>query len=677
MLDVILAYLALLGLCVFFSSLPGVKSGLSPLLAVSACMLYFALAGILGVLVVGGWVFYFLCAALLGVALWRRHSMRFFKRLASPGLVFFAGFGLLLLVWLAVRQPVFREWDEFTFWGTAVKLMKLNGELYTTAPAGWWWTSTQAPALPMFSYFAQFFAPAFAAWKVFWAYDLVLLAAASALLGGFKWRHWRVVVPLGAVGVLTPFFFNVFYHTTYLNTTYISAYADVPAGMLFGGVLAAFFALRRLGHRALWQAALPLAALALVKDGNVLAIALVAAGVMLADVLVFGSAQGPALGRVGATAALTATQEKRRMWLCRVGAGLGLLVLPVAVNALWSAHTGLANAQNLQMAGEITHLSVPAALVLTVKELLGIAPRSDAFNQTAQNLWDSFLGRMRTGAGIEDGVVRVSMAGTALATCLLIVALFVLAAVLARSARFRRRVLLAGGLLLGGFLCYQFVMLVFYAHLYHAQPGSRPIFDYARYLQSYLVGWFLAGAALLGRAAKAPARWALPATAGVLALALAMLLRTGAMVRPGYSVLDYPASFDDEFTVRQSQVRQLAEHIEPGARVFYVCQGGDGGEWFRTHYEMLPVILDYSISGGGSLPLPADVRGWDAGQPTLMELAAYLEEQPCRYILIEHIDEAFIEAYAPLFEQPPVAGMETPALYHRADGAQGLYVRIA
>ena len=81
----------------------------------------------------------------------------------SAGLKFFAAASLVIWVLFAVLQPMFVEWDEFTFWGMAAKLLKEKNVLYPADPANLRAVSG-LPGLGLVSYFVQGFAADF--WRV-------------------------------------------------------------------------------------------------------------------------------------------------------------------------------------------------------------------------------------------------------------------------------------------------------------------------------------------------------------------------------------------------------------------------------------------------------------------------------------------------------------------------------
>lgn len=667
MADAFLSFLALVLLSVFFASLRGVSSGAAPLLALSSVMVLFTLAGIAGGLVPFGWVFYGACFLLGAFALWRGGRALLLK-MASPGFMLFLSAGLVLLVYFGLRQPVYSQWDEFVFWGMAPKLIKLHGRLYTPLDVGFFWTPSERPGLPLLGWFVQFFGSAFAPWKVYWAYGLLAAATAAALTIPFGRRHWEVALPVGLAGLLVPFFFMVPYNTVRLAPVYLSAYADLPGGLLFGATLALYFSACRSKEGGRWQAALPLCALALVKE-NILPVALVAAGIMATDSVFFG------LGKCRPK-----WQGKGWQAALRLGAGLGYFALPLVLHRLWGGYVGRVHQLNPYMHGNMSNEPVSVSVVRAFKELFGLAPKSDTLIKAMGEMGDSFFGRVRTGEAVVAGAYRVSMAGTALVTLLLVAVVWVVAVALAKDGHGRRVTALAGFLMLGGFAAYHFMLLVNYAFISHTR-FDEGIADYGRYILTYFVGLFMLGLFFAAKGATDRGEIRPLAARGVaLVLAVFMVARFSVLVRPGYSVLDYPANVFDSQRTSEAEARRVAAAVQPGSRLFFVSQGGDGGEYFQWHYHLLPLTLMYSITGGGTFaPPPAGQEALDTPQNdlgvSLDEMRGYLADNDCQYILILRLDEGFAQSYSVLFEGglkgPLESGHEGPLLFQR--GANGLY----
>ena len=117
------------------------------------------------------------------------------------------------------------------------------------------------------------------------AYDVLAAAVFAAVLGGLNFRQYRIAVPLAAICWFAPWFLTVYNHTIYLDTTYMTAYGDVPAGLALGGAVALWLALRKTGGPK-W-AVLPVLALAANIKANTFVLSLVAAGLMAVDAWLF------------------------------------------------------------------------------------------------------------------------------------------------------------------------------------------------------------------------------------------------------------------------------------------------------------------------------------------------------------------------------------------------------
>ncbi len=663
MLSVCISFIALCALCLFFTSLRGVSSAFAPLLAISSAMIYFSIAGIMGVLTLSVWIFYALCFTLAIYAFLKRGGKALLLKMTSFGFLMFVGLSLLLLVYLGIRQPLLSDWDEFVFWGVAPKLMKQTGEMYTWAnvsgEVGFRWTSTQFPGLPVLGWFVQFFSSSFQPWAVYWGYGILMISCVSALLAPFGRRQWKIAIPLMTAGMLVPFFFTVPYHTVYFHTTWLTSYADLPAGMLFGGVLAMYFASVHARKPCRWQVLLPLCALALTKD-NVFPVALVAAGIMAADTLFFSSKHYPDLQTRYFS---FAPKQKYRHLVFGLFFSAVYFLAPTITYLSWQNHSAAAVAQNPFYGGNQTNEPLSNALSLAVQELLGILPKSENYYRVVNELISSFTGR--------SGVYNVSMIGTGLVTLLFIVALFVLAAVCYKKRRFRLRVILSGTLLLGGFLAFHFMLLVVYAYFSHTRDEG--IFDYARYTGTFTVGMMMLGLLFLALSAKyATHAMRKVGTGLLLCITIFMLLRTNTFVRSGYSILDYPSSAYATEIKEQATAKEYAAVIEPESNVFFVSQTGDGSQYMRWHYHLLPIVLEYSITGGGNIAPPSVIGEYGI---TLEDIRQYITENDCDYILIDSLDDTFITHYSELFED----GLQDytgdgPALYRLGDS--GLFTLV-
>lgn len=675
--DVMLAFAALLALCLFFNRRCGVAGGHTPLLAAAVFSLALMAFGIAGLLRAGGWTLYIASFALGVYALLPRRepagrTVKPAPELFDFGFCAFWAFSLGAAAVLAVRQPIFYEWDELSFWGTACKLLKLNDRLYTTASVGWDWVGAQQPGALLLSYFFQFFG-SFAPWKCFVGYDVLLFAASAAVLGGVPLRRYALGVPAMLLCVLAPFLATLHARIIEPTNLYMSVYGDIPAGMAAGGAAAWYFSARRAAAaepngrvlpRGMWGIFIVLAAAGVIKE-NAFPIALVAAGLAAADALF--------------------CLRGRRLWR-RFAFAAGALASPAASYLVWNLHVRSIVSLR-ESAGEVgsTNYGLAEVLRMGFYQLLHPAGRTAVFSQVLHDFPEAFYTRRLTMAGYFSGTVLekhlgaqnplTRLAGTGLAFTVLIVLLFCAAAFSCRSAVGRRRTLWAAGLSVLGYAGYSWVLILSYAFIFKPVLADD-LAEYGRYLSTYYVFWLLLAAVLLVNAAcERPAR----PLAGLCLLLCAAVGLAGVQqaARPQQTLLACPQStFADQRAIAQKaqQVRSLVAADGGNGSIFFVSTADNGGRYFSFCYELLPLQMDYSF-GGGPLGSADDNDGslyYHAY--SCAELADYLQRKGCEYIFLDEYNENFRSEYAALFSDGlAAADAGTAFVYRRAAGGTVLF----
>lgn len=674
LLCVLAAVAALFLLCAALTLKARVPAGIAPLTALSAIAAVLTLAGMAGVLYPAAWAVYALCVAGGVWAFWpRKGQTPGWKALFTPGSVVFWGMTLAFAVYFFIRQPLATGFDELNLWATAVKVTKVDNSLYSTATLGTPWAVTQNPGLPLVSYFFQFFG-SYADWKIYLAYDALYFSCFAAVLSALPWKKWRVAVPLAAVLWCTPFFFTIYNHTIYLADTYLTSYGDVPAGLVFGGAVAAWLALRQMDGPK-W-AVLPILALAANLKANDFVLSLAAAGLIAVDAWFFCDApfkQGIAR---------------------RTGFAAACFAAPMAVYYLWNVrYVGWLVARNSSSGGVgETTASLGEVVVNGIKILLGqpvegfFAERQPQFLQAMADMGAQFW----TDAG------KLSMIGQGRNVVLLILAIFAVAFVVAAGRRLRARIAALAGLSTLCFAGYNLMLALSYGFIFKPFQAES-LTDYNRYIYSYYIGWFLIALACLTVALLpqteqrflkekdgptvlfhqyAP-RWGLAGQGAVLLLAAAMLLRQGQLVLPQLSVLGFA---DSEFSDRRSiraEAELVCSYLEPDDRVFFVSQGDNGERWFSAVFDFYPILVDYSgivsemIGGGGELGLP-ELQPQEEGPKnfyyhgfTAEELDAVVRGNGCTVLYLQTIDDIFVESYQDLFTDGLAAALDGETLLYR------------
>ena len=126
---------ALVCLCISCTKKWNVPAGISPLFVLYATILWYSVLASVNLLFPAG-ILWFAAAVLALVWLVRKRGEIRWKELITPSTAFFLVASVAVIAVFAVRQPLFMEWDEFSFWGIAPKVVKSTGQLYTFQPQG-------------------------------------------------------------------------------------------------------------------------------------------------------------------------------------------------------------------------------------------------------------------------------------------------------------------------------------------------------------------------------------------------------------------------------------------------------------------------------------------------------------------------------------------------------------
>lgn len=666
--DVVLALAAVLALSAFLTLHCSLHAALAPLCSLSLAALVLTLGGMAGALRPAGLAFYGASYALGALAL--LHALRqpaqnargrlaaLAQRLLPPGAAAFWFLTLAFTVYFGVRKTEFLDFDEFSLWGTAAKITSTQNVLYTEGRIGWIWQATQNCGMMVLSYFIQLFG-AFAAWKTYAVYAMLLFACFAAVLGGVEWKDYALAFPMAALCWLAPFFFTVYGRTLYLCHIYMTAYADIQAGAVFGAAVVYWFVLRR--QQGPFWTLLPVLMLAANLKSNTFVLSIAAAGLIAADLLLFGS-EAPARRRGG-------------LWQRLAGAA-AVFAAPLAIYALWNRYTAALVARHAAAGGlGSTSEALGTVAVSGLKMLLGLPvgayyeARRARYAQALSDMWDAFLH------------TRLTMIGPGRAVTGMILVLFALAVLFAPDRRMRGRIGLAAVLSTLCFAAYNFMLVLSYAFIFTEAQG-RELIDYNRYLYTYYLGWFLLALALLGTAVRLGRR-PLAGKAGVLVLACLFALCFGRYVRADAYVLGYNDAeyVDARIYAAETQQAVAAIAADPARtgstddqRVFLVSQGDNGLRWFQFSYDFLPLVLDYSGdetlgAGGGTFGLAALNNG-DAYYHayTAAQFDAAVRASGSGYIFVEQADAIFTESYAALFSDGLAAAQSGPALYRVETG---------
>ena len=663
--DLALSLSALFCLSSFFTLKGKLHSALAPLVSLSCISILFTLAGIADILKPAGWAIYFICYALGMYALFTGRTKKELKKLVSPGSVLFWGLAVFFAIYFSIRRPMFSDFDEFSFWGTAAQMTKTTDRLYTVGEYGTPWLPSQNPGLIMLGYFTQFFGT-FAHFKVYLGYDLLLFACIAALVGAVEFTNYKLAVPTAIIGWCTPWLLTTYARTIEVSKVYMSAYGDIPAGMLIGGTAALWFGLRS-SKGPVWAVLPVLAFLANIKD-NTFPLALITAALIAADCFLFDY-----------------SEKWQKGWAKRLGLSALCMAAPLVLYRAWGGYIAklvIANSQAGGM-GSTSEDTVSVAINGT-KLLLGLEVpeyyqlRAQRFFNAAADMKAAFY--ETTFSAIGPGVVVAA----------LILAVFAAAFLFAKGARARLRVAMWAVCSTLGFVAYNYVLTLCYGFIFKAFQAEA-LTDYNRYMYTYYIGWFMMAVAALAWVIQ-NGHCRLLVNAGLLGFACLVLLRVNMLVLPQFSVLGFSDAVFADQRIMQGRADAVKAAMGDDSRVFIVTQGDNGLKWFTYGCYMQPNVLDYSGwladddtgawgGGGGTFGLPGDkpdesVEGSVYYHPyTLREMEQVIRESGCGYIFVDNLDAGFVESYGSLFSDGLAAALAGDTILYQI--STGLFTPVA
>ena len=630
----------LAGACAVLASGGKADAALLPLPLLSGMALLLYGFGLAGALRIGAALAVVLLVAVWAVGLVRLRPAGFVKAcreaVSTPGLALFVGGAAFFWVLFFVLQPMFTQWDEFTAWGLAPKMVVERGAFYVADPVNLKASFTY-PATSLVTFLFQPFGR-WAEWACLAALDTLALACVAAATALPRSR-WFASVGVFAAGAVLPYFFRDPAPGAYA-TQYVNAMADLPMAMLFGGTLCLYFGTeRRRGF--FWLTALPLALLTLTKD-ICFAYGLIAAFLIGLDWLAVG--EGPFRKRLGAA-------------LLHAG---GLAVAVVAAFLSWSRYTA-AVTPTVDTAASVGSAGLSYGAVLTggVKQLLGVG-RDDKFAQIMDAMGDAFFTR------------RVCLLGGGILAVAAITLVAAAAWLSAEKGAARRSILV---LHLGFAFCfaalYAFHLILYYYNF--SDVEGLALKDYDRYLTPYYQAWMLAMLCQLGRAARG--RLGRVAQGGAVAAVLALFCWRGV---PGAG---FWTAADSLYTLRadvQQRAAVMNTVLDWNDRVLVLSQGDDATRWYYYRYELTAQVVNGFGGFYGRLGETQD--RWDSDFMNLVEsenwtlydykavcvpatLVAYMAEKDCDYLLIDRADDYLQREFSPLFEGGLTNDMPA-TLYH-------------
>ena len=545
--------------------LTGIKSGFTPLIAITVMAdiaLVFSFFDLLGKGVTLGC--YSVPVIVFLYAFFKDKDRRAFDKKAmeffSPAVVLFIISGVFMLIFLAVKQPVMAEWDEFSFWGMSAKLIYNNGALYTYYPSSML-SKSIPPALPVLTYIFGHLNGGFIEWVCYFAYDILLFACFAAVATAFDSKKSHLGTMVFIAMFLLPWFFRLTEHVSFIDTSYISVYSDIPMGVLMGRAAAVCLLEENNALKRTAQSIPVLIFLTLCKDMGL------ALGCIAAFMAFFG--------RVACFENLPKIKIKELLAAC-LGAAAQLMVIGLAYFG-WSAHLARAMSVDRSDFGGSSGMGMAEMIITGFKQLFSHNPE-EKFATVKQLMISAFFN------------TRVSMLGSGLKVMIFITGIFALAFLLGgKKDKLRRAFVYIRGVI--SFVGYYVFHLFLYVYVFRNDAYS--LVSYDRYMYTFYCGFMMAAVRVLARAAagQSPAGGRRPrqrALAGVCCVFVLLFARYAAR---GNLFTAYDSSNARIRKQVEKKVRAI-ENVVSSEDVIYLHTGEDEGfRWFIYTFVMSDNVL--------------------------------------------------------------------------------------
>ncbi len=645
-LSALLGLVSLGGLSLFLARFLQRSSALTPLLSVALGMIWFTVFGVANALLLGGWLWYALCfVALLITILYEKKKL---VSLFTPGFLFFFLGGVFFTLLFFATNPLFIEWDAFTFWGTALKAMFEQGELYTTAQSNLL-SRSYPPGLLLFCYMVQFFSPTFSEGAMLAGYSFVYLASFSAASAFWKKQKAAAVIFLCGLFLL-PLFFEPGTQLGEPSWAYHTVMSDLPMAALFGGILGYAFSEDKKGWRFFFPLGCLLAALTNVKDMG-FALALLALWMIGVDLLCCERKE------------LTFLKVKRtKGWF--LGCFVCLLMI-VGMYLLWAAHLAFIPSTvdrfNLGSAGQ--ELSMSTMMLQALGAMFGFSYH-EQYSQVLPLMVDAFFTR------------PVSLLGPGVYVFLLILGILLAAYFLSTQKIHRRRILVFALTSTAGFLLFYLFHIILYAFIF--KPVEALVLkDYLRYLTPYWQGWLMASLVLLGISCVSAKELRLRVQLARLANVVFTLCLLGLVIVFSHPSGNFLFVSPSKYSVRNDIGAIVKTAQEQGMQqqhtVYVLSQGDDGTRSYQYRYALnANMALQYAgvlqnengdvVQQDGQTLYVGNVGGTMVenletaytstpfpAAATREDFEAFLRQEQVTHVLIDVLDNYILDEFRPLF----------------------------
>ncbi len=594
-------FTALVAISCFAVLYLNIKASLAPFITLCVTTATLALSAMVGGAFISALLIFAAGAVALVLVLIKLiRSSSIISRFNDIGFYSFILLSLFIISLFSVRQPLFYEWDEFSFWGTAARIVSDSNLLYSVADNNLVGV-THPPALIMISYLFNFLGE-FAPFKTYIAYDILIFSAYAAIIGCFesKLKHYSIVSLL--LLVASPIIvMNLYGRSVQVLPGYMSAYADFPMGILLAATIILYYCNTGSRLHALIAAGAGLFVLTLCKEMG-FAFAMLGAGIIAADFIIAG---------------------RNISLIKRLAGSLALIATPILAFTSWSMHLSAAAGVNRFEVGGEQNLGMIELLITGVTELLIPSTRSEKFTLVFTNLWNAFL----------NG--KVMLIGSGLVVFLLVTILMGAALLFTEDKKKRISVIIYYVMTCLGCFAYNVFLGFTYAYVFKGEDGIGLV-SYERYVMPYYTAWLLSSFIYSIFILRNKPRLNFIVQPAIVISACALFIISHYVTPSHYNYLNFPDSYFSPQRDIMHKVQHAKQYFDSDSNIFYIHSADNGIGWFQNYYYFLPMHIDYS--GGG-----------DLGRYDATTLSEYIVEQEIDIIFIDYLDSVAEPTYISMF----------------------------
>ncbi len=608
--------------CVF-----GIKSQFTPIISLTLLVNISVIFAMYNRLKLGVVVSYGIAVALFAIGVYRNRK-RLKQKVSgffTPGVILFIIACFAMLLFMASKQPMMTEWDEFSFWGISGKLVKIHDQIYTYYKSSMIGNSTP-PALPVLSYYFQWFNREFTEWISFFGYDVMFFACYSAFTAMFDRKNWNSAVMVYLFGFLLPYVFEVYTKIIHVEPVYMITYADIPLGVVFRTALAVYIFSEKNDSSSVLSLLTVIVFLTFIKD----------MGFALSCIVAFIAFFDMVAGRENYSFL------KIKGFFGKTAAGFVMVSTALATFLSWSMHMARVMQRDPFALGGETNMGMVQMLFTGVKELL-FGPKSEKFVTIQGLMTDAFFN------------IKISFLGSGFMVVIVITTVFMLSVLLNdKKGRNRRIVMWITSFI--GFVGYYVFHIFLYVYIF--KDNAYSLVSYNRYIYPYYMGWLALAVFSLCMAVKNGKRFF--AKTAMFCFCGIILVLFKFYTSPEYLFI---GCSDRTFALRNNIAAKVSYIKDRVGKedVIYLYSGGDNGErWFiYTHELAANYIMEDHHVDTSACKTEQEIR--DLYRNTFLQR---FKQAGVTHVMIDASSDFFTDTFGDLFDEDiSYIGLDSMAYY--------------